>query len=330
MIALIFFTGLISSLLLSLIRSWSLHYFFVFCLFFVTSILLSQSNVLNDILIYRDAFNIVNKKDLYFEPSFIFLLELLDQLDFTLVYATTMALSATLTFAVLSSFCPRKDFFSTFIFIALFANQFTLAWRQALMMPGVTFCLCFFVLYYSHKIHFKNLKVTGALISSSLHSAGLVSLIGVLYRYTYLRYLVVILIIIAGTNFLIWSDLLTIISIRFIGSEIYIDSSTYSSARAFLVVCKFITLALISYFAWNNIKETTNAPKVLAYLLLLKCIFAIAAVFFISPSWGRMLGMLTLVDFIVLSQTLSRFKIISFGYLLVSFTASTLLNPFYQ
>ena len=59
------------------------------------------------------------------------------------------------------------------------------------MMPGVTFCLCFFVLYYSRKIHFKNLKVTGALISSSLHSAGLVSLIGVLYRYTYLRYLVV-------------------------------------------------------------------------------------------------------------------------------------------
>ena len=169
MVSLIFFTGLMLSLILSFIRSWSFHYLFVFCLFFITSFLLSQSNVLSDIMIYRDSFNIANKKDLYFEPSFRSFLELLDQLDFTLVYATTMALSATLTFVVLKSFCTRQDFFSTFIFIALFANQFTLAWRQAMMMPGVTFCLCFFVLYNSHKINFKKLKVTGALISSSFH-----------------------------------------------------------------------------------------------------------------------------------------------------------------
>ena len=91
MIALIFFTGLISSLLL-IDRSWSLHYFFVFCLFFVASNFFITVNVLNDILIYRDAFNIVNKK-IFILNQFIFLLELLDQLDFTLVYATTMALS---------------------------------------------------------------------------------------------------------------------------------------------------------------------------------------------------------------------------------------------
>lgn len=281
-------------------------------------------------MIYRDSFNIANKNDLYFEPSFRSFLELLDQLDFTLVFATTMALSATLTFAVLKSFCTRQDFFSTFIFIALFANQFTLAWRQAMMMPGVTFCLCFFVLYNSHKINFKKLKVTGALISSSFHLAGLVSLMGVLYRYTYLRYFVAILIIFFGPNFLFLSDLSMVVNNRFIGSEAYIDYSTYSGVRASLVVFKFLALALIAYFAWNTIKETISAPKALAFLLLLKCIFAIAAIFFISPTWGRMLGLLSLVDFIVLSKTLSRFKIISFGYLLVSFAASTLYNPFYQ
>ena len=318
------------SVLLSLIRSWSIHYLFVFSLFFITSFLLSQSNVLSDIMIYRDSFNITNKNDLYFEPSFISFLGLVDQFDFTLVYATTVALSATLTFAVLTSFCSRQDFFSTFIFIALFANQFTIAWRQAMMMPGVTFCLCFFILYYSHKVHFKNLKVTGALISSSFHLAGLVSLMGALYRYTYFRYLAVILIFIFGTNFLIWSDFFMIISYRFTGSEAYIDYSTYSSSRGFLVVCKFLALALIAYFAWDTIKETTNAPKALAFLLLLKIIFAVAAVLIVSPAWGRMLGLLSLVDFVVLSKTLSRFKIISFGYLLVSFAASTLYNPFYQ
>ena len=111
MVAYIFFTGLIISLiLLPLIKSWNFHYFFVFCLFLITSYLLSESNVLNDIIVYRDAFNISNKEDLYFEQGFVFFLDLVDQLNFSLVYSTTMALSATLTFVALSFFCSRKDF----------------------------------------------------------------------------------------------------------------------------------------------------------------------------------------------------------------------------
>ena len=330
MVALIFFTGLMFSLLLPLLRSWSLHYLFVFCLFFATSFLLSQSNFLDDILVYKNAFNIANKNDLYFEPSFTSFLELVDQFNFNFVYAASMALAATLTFAVLSSFCPRQDFFSTFIFIALFANQFTIAWRTALIMPGITFCLCFFVLYNFRKINFKNLKLAGALISSSFHTAGLVSLMGVFYKYKYLGYLVAILLIFFSVYFPYWSDVSRIISFRFIGAESYIDLSTYSTSRGFFVICKFLALAIIAAVAWNSIKNTTNAPKALAALLLLKCIFAIAAIYLPSPAWGRMLGILTFVDFVVLSHTLSRFKLISFGYLFVSFTASTLSNPFYQ
>ena len=332
MVAYIFFTGLIISLiLLPLIKSWNFHYFFVFCLFLITSYLLSESNVLNDIIVYRDAFNISNKEDLYFEQGFVFFLDLVDQLNFSLVYSTTMALSATLTFVALSFFCSRKDFFSTFIFIALFANLFTLAWRQALVMPGVTFCFCFFVLYSFRKIQFTNLTVAGAIISSSFHSAGLVTLIGAIYRYGYVRYIGAILLVFFLVYFPNWSDLFAIlISVRFIGSETYIDDTTYSSSRAFLVVCKFLALALIASFAWKSIKETTSSPRVLAFLLLFKCILAIAAIFFISPAWGRMLGILTFVDFVVLSHSLARFKLISFGYLLVSFAASTFFNPFYQ
>ena len=98
------------------------------------------------------------------------------------------------------------------------------------MMPGVTFCLCFFVLYSFQKIQFTNLKVAGALISSSFHSAGLVTLIGAIYRYGYVRYIGAILLVFFIVYFPDWSDLFAIlISVRFIGSETYIDDMTYSS-----------------------------------------------------------------------------------------------------
>ena len=199
-----------------------------------------------------------------------------------------------------------------------------------MIMPGVTFCFCFFILYYFREIQFKNFTVAGALITSSFHSAGLVTVIGALYRYGYLRYIAAILIVFSVFYFPDWSDLfVTSISLRFIGSEGYIDAS-YSSSRSFLVVCKFLALALIAAFAWKSLRERTSSPKILAFLVLSKCIFAIAAIYFASPAWGRILGILTFVDFVVLSHTLARFKLFSFGYLLVSFAASTLYNPFYQ
>lgn len=329
MVAIIFTFGLVTSFFLATVRSWQLHYIFVFLLFLVNGIIISYSDVLNDIVVYRDAFYSPDKSSLYFEPTFRIFLEITEPFNFEIVYGLTIALSALMTYVVLIRFIPRNDFLSTFIFIALFSTQFTLAWRQALAMPGIVYCCCYFLVYARRKPLHLNPKVIFSLFGSTFHTSGMLSFFSLVFRPGNAVLQILFISLLFTLLLFVGEELAEIIRLRFVGSSSYIDVTTHSSGRASLVFCKFLGLLLIAYLLRDSLKHYNINGVVLSFLIV-KIAVAGVAIFYPSPSWGRILGLLTFVDFIVISHGLSRSAMLSIPYLLVSFGASTALNPYYH
>lgn len=329
MVAIIFTVGLAASFFLATVRSWQLHYIFIFLLFLVNGIIISYSDVLNDIVVYRGAFYSPDKSTLYFEPTFRIFLEITELFNFEIVYGLTIALSALMTYVVLIRFIPRSDFLSTFIFIALFSTQFTLAWRQALATPGIVYCCCYFLVYARRKSSYLNPKVIFSLFWSTFHTSGMLSFFSLVFRPGNAVLKILLISLLFALLFFVGEELAEIIRLRFVGSSSYIDVTTHSSGRASLVFCKFLGLLLITYLVRNSLRSH-NIGKLFFGLVMLKVVMSWFAIWYPSPSWGRMLGVLTFADFIVISHALSRYAVVVIPYLVVSFSAATLLNPYYQ
>jgi hypothetical protein len=333
MISLILIAGVVFLIPLSFVRSRIIHYFFIFAIFSYCCFVASYSETLGDIQVYRDAFYAENKFDTRFEIGFQAFLYIVDTLNFNFVYAISMGFSASITYAILTYFCSARVYLSALLFILIYSPQFILAWRQALMYPGLLYFFLTFFVFHTNRFSAKRIFSIGfaspLLFFHSFGTVGFFVALAKLDRKILLATLCLLLgfVIYFDAYFsFVWDFLLS----KFSDGQSYIDEQITTSFRQLLVVLKFILLYFIFNRSIDNLREIGVNISVIRMMILLKIILSLIAVFHVHPVYGRINGVLCFVDFFVILASNGRIWPITTGYVLFSFLSSIVFNPYYN
>lgn len=333
--------SLICSLALILIRSTAFHTVFIFLSFTAFAFTIAINPNLSDIQVYSDSFSNILNKEQYFETSFLLLLKFFQFFNFHLFYSMSVGVSASITYWILCSKLKRPDYLHLVIFLLLYTPQFSLAWRQLLATPAFTYIILNFLICYESPGKSKIMNKLVAVVLSSFHNATFISssLIIVMSRY---HKLILLFAIIVFLNFIYWGDYVSLTyafitekSLIFVyqinGASEYIDTELSTPLRSMVVSLKFTLLIFIFLLVRRSQGYARNiAVNILGALCILKFALSLLIWFFPSPTWGRINGLLVVVDYVVLVYGVQRYPILSLIYLIPTYMLGVTLHPYFR
>jgi len=333
MIALILFFGCAISFLISALSLRYLDIFFIFLLYSLVGFIVSLNSSLTDIEIYKAVFHDPDKLSWYFEILFLRFLSLFESYNFNLVYGFSIGIAACATYYLFKKVINESHNLCLPFFILLYSSQFILGWRQALMYPGFIYIVLFF-LFYRHLNMATFGKAVPFFLCLFFHLSSIISLFVPLYllikKSKYLAIFIMIVVYLVSMSYINLDTFYENIYFKFADGESYLDSEISTNFRQILVVFKFIVLLTIAFLAADNLNKSISDYKLILFLASIKLLFSLFYFYLPHPVWGRINGLLTFVDFIILTTSFTRFPILTFLYLLFSFAASIVFNPYYN
>lgn len=345
MSAIVSLISLIISLGISKVKSMAFHVVFIFLAFATFAYTIAVNPTLDDIRVYSDSLENIKSKVLYFEYTFVLFLNIFHFFDFDILYPISVGLSASLTYWILCTKFKRSDNLHLVLFFILYTPQFSLAWRQLLATPAFTYIIINFLICYDVSEKPKIFKKIIAVIFSSFHNATLLSAIGMLVLSHKKKIFIVTFILFVSVfiynseyfevmnNFFMEKSLFFINQVKgqVKGASNYIDYSFSTAYRSLFVNLKFLLLLYV-FIKLYHIHGYANviSIRMLGALCVFKVILSLLIWIIPSPAWGRINGLLIVVDYVVLIHSLRRYPLLSLCYLFPSYIFGITLHPFFR